>query len=721
MQYAEGLAQAIGRTAGHECRLLFRGEQPEPTGRPTVLLQILGPHLDEPVPGMVNLLWMISPPNVAPGAMLARYQALFCASRYLTARLVQQGLDASYLPQATDAAHFHPDRQPAEGGTAPLVFVGGYAPRVDRRLVLEAVRAGFEPQIWGPGWQGVVPDRLLRGERLDYAELAETYAGARVVLNSHMSNMAILGFMSNRSYDALASGAAVVSDPVMGFADAELPGLRQVRDRAALVSALEEALASPRPDRAMRLARHDQLAAAHGFEARAEVLLQRAAQLLEQGCVAPAAFTHRGTPTASTRHGPAEGVPPRLTDPAVSASDTRRAVQAAAAEILAIVRHLEQDGPPLSPPSPAPAPQQGVIHPLMADLREVQQIALQGGGADTRIARLTELAERARRVIEALADSLPPLGFRFEPAEQDRLLVAIAQNGPLWAHGREGFTRDGGKVSVPLWGRKQPPTPEREVGVFLHLYHDGLAPAFAARLAHLACPFRLYVSTDTEAKAARLAVDLPEAEIRVLENRGRDIWPKLYGFADAYARHDIVLHLHGKKSPHSGKLDQWLSHILDCLTGSGPEVSRILSFFETIPRLGMVVPVTFRAVLGAAHWGANRDIGRELASRLALPQPLPDDASLRFPVGSMFWARVAAIRPLLDLDLRPQHFPPEEGQVDGTLAHAIERMLGVVCRQTGHHILPVTGAHANLHVKHQRTFSTNGALREALENGVFDG
>lgn len=110
-------------------------------------------------------------------------------------------------------------------------------------------------------------------------------------------------------------------------------------------------------------------------------------------------------------------------------------------------------------------------------------------------------------------------------------------------------------------------------------------------------------------------------------------------------------------------------------------MSRILSFFETIPRLGMVVPLTFRQVLGAAHWGDNKDIARELAFRLGWPDSaLPEDGALRFPVGSMFWARVAAIRPLLDLALTPDHFPPEAGQVDGTLAHAIERMLGVVCQ-----------------------------------------
>jgi len=44
----------------------------------------------------------------------------------------------------------------------------------------------------------------------------------------------------------------------------------------------------------------------------------------------------------------------------------------------------------------------------------------------------------------------------------------------------------------------------------------------------------------------------------------------------------------------------------------------------------------------------------------------------------MFWARTDAIRPLLEAGLQWSDFPPELGQTDGTLAHCIERMLGVV-------------------------------------------
>lgn len=707
-QYAEGLARAIRALPGCEAALLFRGEAPAAVDRPAALLHILGPHLEEPVPGLPNLLWMISPALLAPVPMLGRYQAVFCGSRLMSARFSALGVPTGFLPQATETGHFHPSRHLPGAEEFPLVFVGGHAPRAERRIVLEAVSAGFEPQIWGPGWKDVVPARLWRGERLDYDALARVYAGARVVLNSHMTDMARMGFMSNRSYDALASGACVVSDPVEGFSAPDLPELRLVRDSKALAGALEAMLSAPPLRLSERLALHDRLAAGFGFEARAQAIVATARRLLEEGLRAQPAF----------RPGRRAACPaPRLTDPSASAPAVREAMLAAATEILAIAGYLEQpDPPPLA--APEPAVEQGVIHALMADLRDIQRIA-RDGTAPMQAARIDALAAGARRVAEVLREPVRP-GAGPKPAQLDKVLAGILRNEPLWAHGPGGFDRDAGKLSLPLQPRRQPPAPPPDLGVFLHLYHDDLAPAFAARLRHIAVPFRLYVSTDSAAKAARIARHLPEAGIRVLENRGRDIWPKLYGFGDAHDRHALVLHLHGKKSPHSDRLDSWLAHILDCLIGAPGEVNRILSFFASIPRLGMVVPVTFKGVLAAAHWGANREIARELAWRMGLRDPLPGDEALRFPVGSMFWARTAAIRPLLDLRLRPGHFPPEAGQVDGTLAHAIERMLGVACTATGHHILPVAGAGARPHVRHQKRFGSNRELREALASGAFD-
>jgi FMN phosphatase YigB (HAD superfamily) len=96
----------------------------------------------------------------------------------------------------------------------------------------------------------------------------------------------------------------------------------------------------------------------------------------------------------------------------------------------------------------------------------------------------------------------------------------------------------------------------------------------------------------------------------------------------------------------------------------------------------MVYPETFGAIPWWAHtWLSNLEVAHELGRRLGLQvDPL---AYIDYPLGSMFWARTEALRPLFDLNLTRDDFPPEQGQSDGTTQHAMERLLGQVVRQYG--------------------------------------
>ncbi|MBX9857336.1 MAG: rhamnan synthesis F family protein, partial [Gemmatimonadaceae bacterium] len=57
-------------------------------------------------------------------------------------------------------------------------------------------------------------------------------------------------------------------------------------------------------------------------------------------------------------------------------------------------------------------------------------------------------------------------------------------------------------------------------------------------------------------------------DVRVTINRGRDIAPRLVGFADVFSQHDLVLLLHSKKSLHTPSLAGWCDFLVDHLAGS---------------------------------------------------------------------------------------------------------------------------------------------------------
>ena len=58
--------------------------------------------------------------------------------------------------------------------------------------------------------------------------------------------------------------------------------------------------------------------------------------------------------------------------------------------------------------------------------------------------------------------------------------------------------------------------------------------------------------------------------------------------------------------------------------------------------------------------------------------------SLNFPVGSMFWARRGALSDLYDLGLNWEDYPIEPLKYDGTILHAIERLLPLIAEKNGY-------------------------------------
>jgi lipopolysaccharide biosynthesis protein len=59
---------------------------------------------------------------------------------------------------------------------------------------------------------------------------------------------------------------------------------------------------------------------------------------------------------------------------------------------------------------------------------------------------------------------------------------------------------------------------------------------------------------------------------------------------------------------------------------------------------------------------------------------------INFPAGSMFWGRTRAFQPLLDLNLSWEDYPAEPVGHDGSMLHALERMMPVIARHSGFHV-----------------------------------
>lgn len=246
-------------------------------------------------------------------------------------------------------------------------------------------------------------------------------------------------------------------------------------------------------------------------------------------------------------------------------------------------------------------------------------------------------------------------------------------------------------LEVPFRYRAEP-VAQRPIAAIIHAYYPEILPLLLERLANVPVGVDLFLSTDTEAKRAAIAVvagtwTKGSTEIRVLPNRGRDIGAKFIGFRDVYAQYDIFIHLHTKKSPHGGEpLARWRDYLIDTLIGSPDIAASNLALFDD-PKIGVVFPQHLFEIRGILNWGFDYDFARALMARMGIA--IDKNLVLEFPSGSMFWARSAAIRPLLDLELDYADMAAERGQVDGTVAHAVERIVLMVAEAAGFEWLKV--------------------------------
>lgn len=317
------------------------------------------------------------------------------------------------------------------------------------------------------------------------------------------------------------------------------------------------------------------------------------------------------------------------------------------------------------------------------------------------IVRMNRYLQAARRSIQQHGGGIR--GFYSIARRAMKIISALGVRG-LFSRLRSASAVRSTIVDISCEAPLPPPAPlqalDLRVGVMAHVFYPDLIEEFARSLERVPLPLTLLISVidadSAQQVSARIAQlqNVQQLSVKIVENRGRDIAPLLVAFHDEILALDVVGHIHTKKSLYTGsEQGQWRRYLLDSLFGSSQRVAWILGMFQAMPKLGLVYPESHQCVPLWAHtWLSNGPVCDALAAQLGIE--LEHNRYIDFPAGSMFWARVDALKPLFDLRLRLQDFPPEQGQVDGTLQHAVERMFGQVARHQGYRlgILPADGS-----------------------------
>jgi lipopolysaccharide biosynthesis protein len=227
-------------------------------------------------------------------------------------------------------------------------------------------------------------------------------------------------------------------------------------------------------------------------------------------------------------------------------------------------------------------------------------------------------------------------------------------------------------------------SPDTKLAVVVHAFYQEEWAYIQEGLKNLnKIDYDLFVTINEKDKSLLESIKKahPNSHVIVVPNRGRDILPFI--FLAGRLRdvgYEYILKLHTKKSYHRTDGNVWFEELVDNLL---PPPSIIGQILEELQRgTAMIGPAEHYVAL-AQYIGSNETSLLELVSemhskRAAAKLKSTSYQGVGYFAGSMFWARLSTLGPLLDVCLLPEDFDAEWGQIDGTLAHAVERIFGIL-------------------------------------------
>jgi tetratricopeptide (TPR) repeat protein len=224
---------------------------------------------------------------------------------------------------------------------------------------------------------------------------------------------------------------------------------------------------------------------------------------------------------------------------------------------------------------------------------------------------------------------------------------------------------------------------ELKLAIQLHVFYLELLPELLCFIDNIPFQFDLVITckADDKDQVGEICASFNRGSFTIIavDNRGRDIGPWLV-HKELYLKYDLVCKLHSKSSPHAPELCGWRLQLLFSLLASPDYIESLVKAFEDNPTLGVAMPPYHPRILNDIGWGLNQSLAAELCTKLGLSMPETMDV---FPAGSMFWYRPAALKGLLSKDWKIDDFPEEAGQSDGTIMHALERLIPTVANSNG--------------------------------------
>lgn len=244
----------------------------------------------------------------------------------------------------------------------------------------------------------------------------------------------------------------------------------------------------------------------------------------------------------------------------------------------------------------------------------------------------------------------------------------------------------------------------KKIALVLHIYYIELAEFCRKYVESVPDYVDVFITVPDERRlqvAKAVFKDIPnKTEFRITGNIGRDVAPFIVGCRDVIENYELICKVHGKKVYQVKPMslgESWAYECFENLLGNRCVTENIIALFENDPRLGIVSPPIphhgpYYPTIGKGEWGENYKIVEKLAKKLNINVDINRKKEPNAPLGSMFWVRTAALKPLFRHNWKYSDMPKEPIADDNTVLHGIERLYPFSAQEAGYYCADIVSS-----------------------------
>lgn len=238
----------------------------------------------------------------------------------------------------------------------------------------------------------------------------------------------------------------------------------------------------------------------------------------------------------------------------------------------------------------------------------------------------------------------------------------------------------------------------KETAVIAHLYYEDLMANYVKYLCRIPKEIFVIVTVDSERKKILVEKIFSEnnrkCEVRIVAKRGRDIAALLVGCADIFDKFKYLCFVHDKKSVRKNEsvmIGKAFSDLIwDNVLSSETFIRNIIATFENESCLGLLVPPQpyhggYESLFFEAKFWSSDCYKKtlELADKIDVPKKFFNIKFAPPAIGTVFWCRTESLKKITAVNWKVEDFPSEPIPNDGTINHALERILPFAAQAQG--------------------------------------